>query len=627
MANNVTLGGDRLGSGKKMQVQLDDFQRSNHDLGYVWRSTMSPGTLVPFVNEVALPGDTFEINLNPKVLTHPTVGPLFGSYKLQCDIFSIPMRLYIPTLHNNPINIGLKMNTVKFPQVRINAPNIVKEYGHYNTQQVNPSSLIAYLGMRSFGHNPGRSDTFYKSWNAIPILSYFDIFKNFYANKQLDKAFIIHSKQENSRGFFNTYSYRAVNIVSSNLVNGSASVHDYNIIFPTTLKFSSTIKDQYLRFHGKFLYDKYISMDCNVVRGGTTINYEGGLEEFFDITYQDDTFIEYKLKYIPEIAGFDNSFTLKDLNFQTITNLDKLGIDLEEFDLANLDKMREKILQYTGVEPFNFGNGVNTVNISPYNLMFEEYYEGEAEEKIPRLLSCSQNQEGLLVKCYQNDLYNNWLKQETFVGIGSIEELTRIDTSDGYFTLDQLRLSNKVNMMLNRIAVSGGSYNDAIDAVWNISARLNSEIPKFEGGCFQEIIFSEVVNNSGTKEQPLGSLAGRGHNNTQQNGGHIVIHVNEPSYIMGIVSITPRIDYCQGNKWDVNLETLDDLHKPQLDQIGFQDQLTENMAGVTTVVDASINEFKAVGKVPAWINYMSNVNQVYGNFALEDNEMYMVMPR
>ena len=99
----------------------------------------------------------------------------------------------------------------------------------------------------------------------------------------------------------------------------------------------------------------------------------------------------------------------------------------------------------------------------------------------------------------------------------------------------------------------------------------------------------------------MGSLAGRGHNNTGQKGGHIVIHVNEPSYIMGIVSITPRIDYCQGSKWDINLETLDDLHKPQLDQIGFQDQLTENMATVTTAVDgdAAINHFEAVGKVPA----------------------------
>ena len=97
--SKTTLGGERLGAGQKMQVELDDFQRSNHYMSFVFRTTMSPGTLVPFMNEVALPGDTFEINLNPKVLTHPTVGPLFGSYKIQCDVFSIPMRLYLPILH------------------------------------------------------------------------------------------------------------------------------------------------------------------------------------------------------------------------------------------------------------------------------------------------------------------------------------------------------------------------------------------------------------------------------------------------------------------------------------------------------------------------------------------------
>ena len=58
-------------------------------------------------------------------------------------------------------------------------------------------------------------------------------------------------------------------------------------------------------------------------------------------------------------------------------------------------------------------------------------------------------------------------------------------------------------------------------------------------------------------------------------GGKSIIRVNEPCYIMGIVSITPRIDYSQGNDWSVNLMTLDDLHKPQLDEIGFQDLLCD----------------------------------------------------
>ena len=50
--------------------------RSTHDLSYLWRSSMSAGTLVPFMSELALPGDSFDINLNCEVLTLPTIGPI-----------------------------------------------------------------------------------------------------------------------------------------------------------------------------------------------------------------------------------------------------------------------------------------------------------------------------------------------------------------------------------------------------------------------------------------------------------------------------------------------------------------------------------------------------------------------
>ena len=64
MSSKVTLGGDRLGAGKKQQVELHGYERSTHDLSYVWRSTVAPGTLVPFMCEVGLPADTFDIDLD-----------------------------------------------------------------------------------------------------------------------------------------------------------------------------------------------------------------------------------------------------------------------------------------------------------------------------------------------------------------------------------------------------------------------------------------------------------------------------------------------------------------------------------------------------------------------------------
>ena len=111
----VNLGGDRVGSGNKLKVSLHGFERSTHDLSYLWRSSMATGTLVPFMNLIALPGDTFDIQLNADVKTLPTLAPLFGSFKLQLDVYSCPLRLYNRQLHNNKLGIGLEMNKVEFP--------------------------------------------------------------------------------------------------------------------------------------------------------------------------------------------------------------------------------------------------------------------------------------------------------------------------------------------------------------------------------------------------------------------------------------------------------------------------------------------------------------------------------
>ena len=92
---------------------------------------------------------------------------------------------------------------------------------------------------------------------------------------------------------------------------------------------------------------------------------------------------------------------------------------------------------------------------------------------------------------------------------------------------------------------------------------------------------------------------------------------------MGIVSIKHRVDYCQGNEWDMfQLKTMDDLHKPALDGIGYQDLLTYEMA-----CWGGISESKSIGKQPAWINYMTNWNKTYGTFAEQGNEAFMVLNR
>ena len=88
------------------------------------------------------------------------------------------------------------------------------------------------------------------------------------------------------------------------------------------------------------------------------------------------------------------------------------------------------------------------------------------------------------------------------------------------------------------------------------------------------------------------------------------------------------MDYSQGTKWDRNLQTMNDLHKPALDAIGFQDLITGKMAWWDTIITETgkRNKFSA-GKQPAWIDYMSNYNRTHGNFASGQSEEFMVLNR
>ena len=192
----TTLGGGRLGSGNKQEMSYKNYERSTHDLSRLWRSSMSAGTLVPFLNEVALPGDSFKIELNTEVLTLPTIGPLFGSYKVQLDVFEIPMRLYNAKLHMNKLGIGMNMSNIFIPQIKLlanNHANYVQTFE--DNEHINPSCLLKYLGISGLGNIKGATNPAFRYFNAMPLLAYWDIFKNYYSNKQEEKAFFIGSSQ------------------------------------------------------------------------------------------------------------------------------------------------------------------------------------------------------------------------------------------------------------------------------------------------------------------------------------------------------------------------------------------------------------------------------------------------
>lgn len=475
-----------------------------------------------------------------------------------------------------------------------------------NEQQIGRSSLYNYLGINAIGvPNDITKHNVKRKFNAIPILAYYDIFKNYYSNKQEKMAYIINTRSLDwvpSDLSCTAWSY------PDGTVNGEKS----NITEGVLFDFGDTeiYRKVVLNNNNIDPHEIYISGTLHEMGRSQSILKTSALSLLPRVTVEPQEIILW-------LDGYWD-------NLKIYVHKGSKGTQLIPFELKDIDDMRELILTKKGDEQFI----INYTNILLYNLsnvVVEQKWGGN-----PNKSRRGRNfpLDGLVVKTYQSDIFNNWLETETIVGENSITELTKIDTSQGYFTIDTLNIAKKVNMLLNRVMVSGGTYKDWVESVYSVDSFFNNEIPQYEGGAFSEIVFTEVTNTGSEENKPLGSIVGKGISESEQKGGKIVVRVNEPCYIIGICSITPRIDYSQGNRWDVNLKTLDDLHKPQLDGIGFQDLLTDQMAAITTEIDEEGNPiYKSVGKQPAWINYMTNYNRLYGSFGEVGSQMFMTLNR
>ena len=618
----VSIGKNTLGGGKKMMTRLNNYNRSTHDLSFVMRTTMAPGVLVPTMKQLVLPGDTFPIETRCHTLTHPTIGPLFGSFKQQNDFFFCPIRLYNAMLHNNALNIGLDMKKVKFPYTMLDNRKVSQDYleGSANTlrKQVHPSSLPFYLGYKAL--NTDDAEQGRGQIQLLPVIMYFDIFKNYYANKQEDSFYqivnggdyIYTTKNPIQRNFYFN--------LQSQISNKWAEIKKYG---------SNPPKDTLQVPQGSVYYvgfvlnsptdinedDVYIQIP-NFVLGGTSYGYiqgsitdllnKGSITKSSPNTSNSKGYVINVSKMDPGINGFGVQHKVEARDQQAA---------YKKIPLSEIDDMRENILAA--------GRVAYGCNESFINNIFKTHEDPNAiDPDRDQVYDCASPMVGLVLKTYQSDINTNWVNTEWIDGDTGINAITAIDTSSGSFTLDTLNLAKKVYTMLNRIAVSDGSYNAWIQTVYTSGGLNHIETPVYIGGSSLEIEFQEVINNSGTEDQPLGSLAGRGVA-TSHKGGNIIFKADEPGYIFCITSITPRVDYFQGNDWDLYLNTMDDLHKPQLDGIGFQDRLYRNINA-----SAEIEELdKTIGKQPAWIEYMTNVNKTFGNFALIENEGWMCLNR
>lgn len=612
MAITKALGGERLGSGNKMNVTLHGFNRSSHNIGQLFKTDQAIGTLVPYFCDIGLNGTTYNIDLTTKIRTLPTNGPIFGRLKHQIDVFHAPIRLYIRVLHNNALGIGMKMQNVKLPimTLRANQPDLSKD--DLNSQQISQDSLIAYTGIRGLGRSKTGATSFARTFPAMFLLMYWDIYKNYYANKQEEVGYVITGSKaiwEEVTIYNATGEEQQVSTGPGFEVTGTYTLErGWSIRFVaeagTEENLINAVKNTLLMKieNGNRIYEKMYGLSWNFMQvNATTV----------DAIYQATPTGGWT------ITGGGTGVGI----FKWANEINTLT----KFELSSIDEMREAILAAPKTAPFNIGS----LNSLPYTASIAN---ATVNEKNPNGNASWFNQAGLGIKTYLSDRFNNWLSTEWIDGEGGIADISSVDVSDGMLKMDALILAKKIYDMMNRIAVSDGSYQAWQEVIYDEKALRIAESPMYVGGMSSEIVFDEVVSNSYADTpdgpSPLGTLAGRGAERGARGGNSVKIKVREPSMIMIIGSFTPRVDYSQGNKWWTRLQTMNDFHKPNLDAIGFQELITDEMAAFDTEVNTDGTlVYKSAGKQVSWQEYMTNIDQSFGAFSAFQSLAYMAMNR
>lgn len=608
----TTFGGDRLGTGAGFTTHQRAYERTTHDLGDSFASNLGVGMVAMVYAEFGKRGDVWDMDIRPYILTHPTGGPLFDMFEFRVAVFTADTRLYNRQLHNNKKGIGLKMETVIFPKMRLNGPNIDKSLGgDYNAQQICQSSLLAMSGTRGLGtlaepNGTGRVEILR---NAELILAYYETISEYIANKQEEKAYVIAYVEGEGQV-----------IVHEALMEGTVGWNGENINDSKETEISidagATIT---IRGRGVDRSNVYaIRYGENAPRLMTDIvEWNSIRENEGEVVYE---------------RALTNQMIKRNVGTEEfIWGSGVYGaepgeeLQLVEFPLSNIDDVREQIFMQENSSPYIIGYYGEEDKGYPYRAVVgqTEIGRGGVPEEGSMIQSYGE-WAGLCLATYKADRWQTWLNEGW---IEQANEISNVDTSSGNFGMNALAMSIRLWNFNNSLAATGGSYQDWLTAVDGMETYGAPEMPVYRGGCSCNIHFDEVVSSSEYSDQPLGTLGGEGVMSNVK-GGRVRFKLEENGWVYALAWITPIISYSQGNKWYTKLETMDDIHKPIFDGIGFQAKTTDQMAAWDTKVSpGGVETFFSVGYEPSWMEYWTREPRIYGSFTRENDEAYMKLGR
>lgn len=481
---------------KLLNVSIPAPNRSMFDLSRANRSTIAPGLLYPMLVEEILPGDDINLSVEARLKSHATLAPILGMFDCTYYHFFCPLRNYVADM-----NLNIKQTDFRdefdLPLIRFRSLNVGNDSDRVIS--VGAGSLLDYLGFPVNMSNKFKleNSTFPVNYfNGIPLLCYFDIWRNYFANPQADRV-----------PFYQGFAY---NSITDTLVNSYS--------FANVSAFDDLFK--------------------NILTGGVTVNTAFD-ESFINITFEDVFF-----------------------NRSTV-----------QFDTP---EMRDRMNAYS-------------------------------------------SHAGLLPVTYHDDMFVSRLSTSY---VDYVKSQVVVDTSSGSFSIDSLRMANKLAKFIDKSIFGGTRYGQWLKSHFAVNGMEHLNIPIFLGMDRMSLFFDDVVSQSNTEQGDngfLGSTGGRAsvHYPTTNK---VEFYAKEHGYLMTLVALRPRVEYFQGLPKMYQKTKFSDIYVPELDAVGWQPILSKDLYA-NTMVTAKENRTNSyqnpdaiVGYSPAWIEYMTAVGSAHGQF-------------
>lgn len=197
------------------------------------------------------------------------------------------------------------------------------------------------------------------------------------------------------------------------------------------------------------------------------------------------------------------------------------------------------------------------------------------------------------------------------------------DIESGEFTVESLRLAERLQRFLERTARAGNRYVEHLLSHWGVvSSDQRLQRCEYIGGGVSPVIVSEVLSNTLTVDPedaetvltPVGYMGGHGLSVGRTNQAYKF--VEEHGYILGILSIMPEIAYMnQGIPRMFSKLTQLDFYFPEFATLGEQAIKQKEIYYEPAEVHDPEAEF---GYQQRWAEYKYLPSTVHGEFGDED---------